>query len=290
MSKLQNSSGAMTWLVADFLPQSAISTIQRNIKVHWDLLDNFYEWAERFIALWDVPSEGIWVISLHEDATPLTEYWKANIQPQLYASEKRWESIKANRRRRETNGNAMTVRPQLVHLTSSGKVANRQSYVQSPTERNGSQRSLDLHGTAETGNSDNVDNGADRFDVSTLQQELSQVTRDLEESAISSLVTPSVEEKSAQLQHMHEQTSQSNSQIGDENVVLAGGGSCQGEYSDSEDEEHSRRRRQRRTSLEKLEAERLQVEKGWVDAIALLIQIADSLLVSISRQEGLIWS
>jgi hypothetical protein len=78
----------------------AVSTIRRNIKVHWDLLDNGFDWAERFLAFWDVPNEGIWVISLHEEATPLPEYWKVHIQP----SGRSGEAVRRNQSYTKTPG------------------------------------------------------------------------------------------------------------------------------------------------------------------------------------------
>ncbi|KAJ9096765.1 hypothetical protein QFC21_005035 [Naganishia friedmannii] len=264
----------------------SISTIRRNIKVHWDLLDNGFDWNERFIALWDVASEGIWAISLYEDATPLTEYWTANITPQLHAAETRWQTIKEKRRRREIHENGIAVKPQLADLPSSGEIASRQdsevgsrSDVQPPTRSTSRRGAPDLQRRPTEGaDSDGVESQIDRFDVSTLQQELIDVTRDLEDRVSSTSPTPPMEEQSMQPRQTHEGPSPSGQKIGEDNVLLAGGRSCQGQYSDSEDEVQPWKRLRRQASMEQAEADRLEVEKGWADAIGLLIQLADGLL------------
>lgn len=259
--------------------------------MHWDLLDNGFDWPERFLALWDVPNEGIWVLSLHEEATPLPEYWKACIQPQLNAAETRCREIRATRRRRDGPRDNKFAKPTFGHLPSSGKIVTCRdiqveqlgSRVRSPTPgREGSRGSPSFQSNVKNSEASGIEKkNVDRFDISTLQQELLDVTHKLEDSEISTLTLPlTVEENSAPPRHVHEQAPVANS-MGEDNVALAGGRSCQGKYSDNEEEIRPLKHLQRHSSREQEEADRLEVESGWADAVGLLIQLADGLLVSI---------
>ncbi|KAJ9113617.1 hypothetical protein QFC22_005925 [Naganishia vaughanmartiniae] len=244
------------------LKPSGMADIEFPVKVHWHLLDNGFEWAERFLALWDVASEGFWVLSLHEEATPLPEYWKVHIQPHLNAAETRWRSIHGTRRREIPK-----VKPQLVHLPSSGRIVScRESQVNSPGSRVQSPTQGDST-KSRASFSSNVQGSAvgvidkkevDQFDVSTLQQELQDVTHKLGDSDISGLAAAYTEDTPAQSRPVHQQTAA----VGQDNVALAGGRSCQGTFSDKDEECQPSKHLQRRSSMEQEEADRLEVEKG----------------------------
>jgi hypothetical protein len=267
----------------------AVSTIRRNIKVHWDLLDNGFDWAERFLAFWDVPNEGIWVISLHEEATPLPEYWKVHIQPQVDAAERRCGEIKATRRRRDSATDNNFSKPTFVHLPSSGKIVSCRdmlveqlsNHVRSPTSGDGAKGTLSIQSDVKNSEISDIDEeNVNLFDASTLQQELQDVTHKLKDSEISDLPSPiAVDETVSTLRRVNEHNPEANA-MGEDNVALAGGRSCQGKFSDIDEVSQPAKHLQRRSSQEQDEADRLEVEKGWADAVGLLIQLADGLLVS----------
>ncbi|KAJ9105540.1 hypothetical protein QFC19_003522 [Naganishia cerealis] len=258
-------------------PES-IATIRRNVKVHWALLDHGHKWAERFIALWDIAAEGIWMLSIHEDAWPLPEYWRLSIQPRLDVAEARWKVI-VNHKRRQGSERVAHIKPRFPSFPSSDKVVTCQDVVdhelaspQTSLQRQDPRRPPFQSNPTDSSDSSTAKHRVDRFDVSTLQQELMDVTQELGDVDISVLTTPPLDNKSSQSKM-------------EENMALAGGRSSQGKAANSDEESQPRKHLQRRTSMEQEEADRLEVEKEWIDAIGLLIQLADSLLVSIFNLE-----
>lgn len=261
-------------------PVLAVTTLRRNTKTYIDLLDNGYDWHERFIGMWKVPEEGTWAISIYREAMSLPEYWAAKIRPGIDRMEVKWKASHGKRRKLD---DPSSCRPVLKGSASfnqryasfSGRWQDQSSgqqaeFVTSPTS------ALETDGSTSP--------KARRFDVSDLRQELMDVANSIGDVDTSNSVTsPSSEPKE--------------DVTAEEATALAGGTSApdetpeatpalpkaEGEKSAEQKKHVLPRHVRRKTSLEQEEADRAELEREWVHAVDILIQLADCLLVSAHR-------
>lgn len=238
-----------------------MTTLRRNTKIYLNLLHNGYDWHERFIAMWKVPDEGTWALSLHREAMTLPEYWAAKIQPGVEAMEAKW---KANHWKRRRVDNSTSSAP--TGNTSSPSTEQPQRYRDSGSDSNSSDTERPKPNDTPRA-PDSASQRVQRFDVSDLQQELLDVANTLGDVDASNTLTPTAETPAEQ---------------DTPETALAGGKSTEGDNSGTQVHKPPRHVR-RRTSLEQAEADRAEVEKAWLPAVEILIQLADCLLVSSLR-------
>lgn len=247
-----------------------MTTLRRNTKIYLDLLDNGYDWHERFIGMWKSAEEGTWAISIHQEAVTLPEYWAAKIRPGVERMEAKWE---ANHGKRRKLDDPNICRPTLKSSTSFNHYASFSDRWQDRTPGDN-----DSTGSPALAVDTNASSTVQRFDVSDLRQELQDVANSIGDVDASNLVTSPLSETKDRV-------------TPEEETALAGGTSEQGETpiaKTSQGEESGEptkhvppRHVRRKTSLEQEEADRAELEREWVHAVEILIQLADCLLASV---------
>lgn len=248
---------------------TAMTTLRRNTKVYLDLLDNGYDWHERFIGMWKVAEEGTWAISIHREAMTLPEYWAAKIQPGVSRMEAKW---KANHSKKRRLDDPQSCSPIMKGSSSSSSSQHTITCGDRWTNRSlgdrESARGDGVQPSAEANDNDRTSQRIQRFDVSDLRQELIDVADSLGDMDGTNLATSPLTETQGQATPKEE-------------TALAGGKSRHGEEPvDSKKHGPPRYPRRRRTSIEQEEADRAELEREWVHAVEILIQLADCLLVS----------
>lgn len=68
----------------------AVEDMLKDARAHSQLYANDYIPFELPIAMWRT-AEGIWNVVMDEDAVPLPAWWEYHVQPQIHASESRWK-------------------------------------------------------------------------------------------------------------------------------------------------------------------------------------------------------
>jgi hypothetical protein len=259
---------------------AAVEVLRRNTKIYLDIRDNGYEWHEEFIAMWNVPGEGIWAISLNHDPIPLPSYWETTVKPSIDASEAKWIAI--HRNRRGTDDSPDCPRPKLTQTSSSGAQlfscrdivpevdwASTSSMPQDGTKSNSP--SLSPRTVEDSGTPSDQEHVAP-LDLSVLQEELRNVSGKLGD------INPEGKEQGSG--DLPDGGEKSKDVTREDEIALAGGSPESREDSVKESNEAASKHRWRRTSDEQAELDRLEVERGWLPAVEILIQLADCLLVS----------
>lgn len=259
-------------VTAKILP-TAVEVLRRNTKIYLDIRDHGYEWHEKFIAMWNVAGEGVWAVSLNHDPISLPSYWAANVKPAIDASEAKW---KANHRNERVDGSPHCPKPRLAQSSSVDEqlVSCREFRPESgrsgqpvPSDGMATLPGLLSPRSTKPGTPSRGENGQ-QIDLSELQEELLAVADDLGDS----------DSKGARQIPDCQMPPQEISRV--DEIALAG--AAISTQASTNGDEAASMHRWRRTSEEQDELDRLEVERGWLPAVNLLIQMADCLLVSLA--------
>lgn len=230
--------------------------------------------------MWNVPGEGIWAISLNHDPIPLPQYWQTKVKPSIDASEAKWKAIHQDKLGKD--GLPDCPRPKLTQASSSGAQLfscrdiqpelDWSSTASMPEDGTRSNSPSLSPRTVEDSETPPEQEAVQTLDLSVLQEELLNVSGKLGD------INPQGTEKGSG--DLPDGKEKSKDVTREDEIALAGGSQESREDSTKESNEASLKHRWRRTSDEQAELDCLEVERGWLPAVEILIQLADCLLVS----------
>lgn len=221
--------------------------------------------------MWHVKGEGVWAVSLNHDPVPLPVYWAANIKPEIDASEAKWKAIHRHKHRRDSSPDCPTPRvvrspsfdDQLVSCRELRPEFDRRSASSIPSGGATDGALISLHPDTDTRTP--LDRKDDHAESSELQEELHNVADDLGDAdpdpAVSTPNGGTTEKEENAL--AGKPTRPLPAPINGANPAAS-------------------RHSWRGTVEEQDDLDRLEVERGWLSAVDILIQMADCLLVSLS--------
>ena len=219
--------------------------------------------------MWHVKGEGVWAVSLNHDPVPLPVYWAAHIKPEIDASEAKWKAIHRHKHRRDSSPDcpiprvlqSLSFDEQLVSCRELRPEFGRRSAHSIPSG-GATYSALSSRTKTDSGTPLNREDG--HVESSELQEQLHNAAGDSADADPDPAVS----------------TSNGGTTEKEDNALA--GKATRPMPAPINGADTAASRHSWRGTVEQDDLDRLEVERGWLSAIDILIQMADCLLVSLS--------